>query len=206
MAQCSVPASNRRRLFWATQPDACGTSDICGAGCGIPGLSRSSSGGWDCAPGCQCCPPATVDPSCPDQIGERQQVTISTDQWLRGLVINMLMTDGRMPDTACGYRPGAQGGHWSSSYIEAGPAEVGTLIRAVPTGGRIQDSVNLATSYARATLQRLIERGVALDISVVGVYLGGMKMRLDIDVIGRRSDSAKVGISGQRVANGWVWS
>lgn len=204
MATCQVPAGSRRRLFWATQPSACGTRQTCGYECGIPGLSYSKGSLYDCNDGAFGCPPATERPEClpDDAIGPR---SILTTDWVRGLIINMLMTDGKLPDIPCGYRPGGQGGHWSSSYIEQGSPEIGTLMRTVDAVGRVQDSVSLIASFAKATLQRLVQRGVALAVEVTGVYLGSGKMRLDIIVSGRNGDEARVGIDAARTTNGWVW-
>lgn len=203
MVTCQTPAGSRRRLFWATQPDGCGSNPVCGYQCGVPGLAYAKSYLYDCNPNALPCPPATNNPACPpDTLGPR---SISTDEWVRGLIINMLMTDGRSPDTPCGYRPGSQGGHWSSSYIETGPTDIGTLMRTVPPVGRVQETVTLVSSYAKATLQRLIARGVAATVDVNGVYLGEGRMRLDITVIGRGGDTTRVGIDGARLTNGWVW-
>jgi len=179
MAICSVPAATRRKLFWATQPDACGSNEVCGAECGSPGLSFITS---------------------------QQGKTISNQEWVRGLVINMLMTDGKKQDTECGYRPGSQGGHWSESYIESGPATVGTLLRSVPATGRILDGVNLITALAQSTLDRLVARGVAYKVDVTSRYLGGSKMQLDISVFGRGTENTYVGVSVTRLVNGWVWN
>jgi len=179
MAICSVPVATRRKLFWATQPDACGSNEICGADCGSPGLSFINS---------------------PD--GK----TISTADWLRGLVINMLMTDGKLNDSECGYRPGSQGGHWSESYIETGPATVGTLMRSVPATGRINDGVNMIAAMAQSTLQRLIARGVALKVEVTSRYLGNGRMQLNVEIFGRGNESVNVGINAARIINGWVWN
>lgn len=79
--------AGRRKLFWATKADACGTQSRCGAACGTPGLVLGS---------------------------DRK---IETDEWVQGLAINILMTDARAPDNECGYRPGGQGGHWSESFM-----------------------------------------------------------------------------------------
>lgn len=204
MATCQIPAGSRRRLFWATQPAACGSSAVCGYECGSPGLSYTKSSLYDCNDGAFGCPPATERPEClpDDSIGPR---SIVTTDWVRGLIINMLMTDGRLPDQPCGYRPGGQGGHWTSSYIEEGNPEIGTLMRTVPPAGRVQDNVALVASFAQATLDRLLARGVALAVEVEGVYLGNGKMRLDIVVRGRGGEESRVGIDGARVSNGWVW-
>lgn len=205
MAVCQTPAGSRRRLFWSTQPDACGSEEVCGAGCGVPGLSYTSQTNSTCGSGCQCCPPATVNLNCPDQYVGTRQTGIATNDWLRGLIINMLMTDGRLPDTQCGYTPGSQGGHWSSSYIASGPTDVGTLMRSVPAFGRVNDQVNMVKSYAQATLERLVERGVAFSVTTEAKYLGNMRMQLDVTVLGRKDGEAKVGITGARLTNGWVW-
>lgn len=205
MATCLSPAGSRRKLFWATQPSACSDRQVCGYECGAPGLSYTTEAGYDCNDQCRCCPPASVDPNCPEHADAVRSTSIATNDWLRGLIINMLMTDGRKPDRECGYRPGTQGGHWSSSYIETGPADIGTLMRDLPEVGRINESINLVVAYARATLERLVQRGVALSVEVTGNYLGGGRMQLDIEVTGRTDGVARVGLSGARVSNGWVW-
>lgn len=177
MDNCISPPGSRRRLFWATQPDACGSEERCSLNCGDPGLEFNEDGNG-----------------------------FSTENWIRGLIINMLMTDGRKDDTACGFKPGAQGGHWSSSYIESGPPDIGTLIRDIPPTGRVNDHVLLVVAYARATLERLVSRGVALSVDVSGAYVGDGRINLDIIVNGRRDDETRVGLSGSRMENGWIWS
>lgn len=178
MAVCSVPAATRRKKFWATQPDSCGRNEVCGNECGQPGLLFMASG---------------------------TSKTISTDAWLRGLIINMLMTDGKSPDTPCGYRPGSQGGHWSESYISNGPASVGTLLRRVPPTGSMNESMALIVAFAQETLGRLVSRGVAEVITVAGKYLGQGRMQLDVTVQGRGNENVNVGVIAKRLANGWVW-
>lgn len=178
MASCGSSPLGRRNLFWATQPGACGDTAVCGSDCGHPGLE-----------------PLT------DSAGA---VTLSTDNWLQGLVINMLMTDGRRPDQACGYAPGGQGGHWSASYMSADTG-LGTLLRTATTVGRVQQLTALITSYAQSTMQRLVTRGVAVDVSVDGSYLGEGKYQLDIIIVGLHNTVTRVGLSGARLANGWVW-
>lgn len=200
--KCAAPTQQRRRLFWTTQPDSCGSNIVCGAECGRPGLTLNPTTDACSVPG-SCFPPAT-QPGCEPIIGTQR--TFATNDWLRGLVINMLMTDGRTTDNACGYRPGSQGGHWSESYMNGGQGEVvGTLLRTIPPTGRIQDSINLIVAYAKASLQRLVERGVAIAVEVEGVYRGGGRMELNVKVTGRNDGIANVGVSGVRLSNGWVW-
>lgn len=199
--KCAAPTQERRRLFWTTQPDSCGSNTVCGAECGRPGLTLNPTD--DCAPSGSCLPPAS-QPGCEPIVSTQR--TFATHDWLRGLIINMLMTDGRETDTACGYRPGSQGGHWTESYMNGGQAGiVGTLLRTIPHTGRIQDSINLIVAYARATLQRLVERGIAISVDVEGIYRGGNRVELNVSVIGRRDGTANVGVSGVRLSNGWVW-
>jgi phage gp46-like protein len=115
------------------------------------------------------------------------------------------MTDGKEPDKACGYLPGAQGGHWSESYI-ATEATVGTLVRALPTTGTIAESVATVAAYAEATLYRLVARGVASSVEVVASYAGNMRVAVNVIVYGTNGEvSARVGLSSTRLANGWVW-
>lgn len=194
---CTIPAITRRRTFWATQPDACGSNEVCGADCGIPGLSFTDTS--NCATGCQ----PTVDPSCGPFSQPR---SIASTDWMRGLIINMLMTDARNPDRACGYRPGAQGGHWSESYISGGPSGVGTLMRTAGANGSTSESVNLIRAYAVATLEKLIGRGVASAVDVTAKYIGDGKMSLEIVVSGHGDGDVRVGLSGARLQNGWVWN
>lgn len=179
MANCAETVNSRRKLFWATQPDACGSETVCGFDCGSPGLSL---------------------------IDQEGGTTIATDNWIRGLVINMLMTDGKEPDAPCGFRPGSQGGHWSSSYIDEGPTDIGTLMRTVPSSGTVNETVALVGAYAKATVQRLVERGVALSVDVQASYAGLGKVSLAITINGQGGDTAKVGLSGSRSENSWLWS
>lgn len=200
MTSCLTPLQTRRRLFWSTQPDSCGDYDICGYNCGKPGLSYEDDQGNKC--GCECCPPATVDPSCLPFASN--QITIATNDWLRGLIINMLYTDGRKEDTPCGYAPGSQGGHWTESYINT---KIGTLLRDLPLSGSITEQLNLVAAYAQSSLQRLVDYGVATSVEVKATYQGGLTALLDIQVFGRGGvGNARVGISGQSSPNGWVWN
>lgn len=199
MNNCPNPPVSRRRLFWATQPDACGVNVLCGADCGVPGLVYATDPSDSCGIACD----NTIDPACdPTEAAS----TISTANWLQGLVINMMMTDGRLPDNACGYRPGSQGGHWSESYIEGTTPTIGTLVRTVSPMGRTDDLVNEIVAYAQATLARLVEYGVALSVNVEGSYLGSGRMMLEVIIYGRDDRTVKVGLVGERLANSWAWN
>lgn len=178
MVLCVESTVGRRRLFWATQPGACGVEATCTSDCGIPGFELETANG---------------------------QGSISTDDWLRGLMINMLMTDGRMADTACGYNPNGQGGHWSESYISAGDG-IGTLMRTIPPAGRVQALEAQLAAYAKQTLQKLVSRGVARSVDVVVKYVSGGNFSVNASVFGVDSRTSKVGLSAQRLDNGWIWN
>lgn len=177
MVACNTSASNRRKLFWATQPEACGSSYECGASCGKPGLGFED-----------------------DNLGNR---TLLTTDWLRGLILNMLMTDGRRLDNECGYNPNGIGGHWSESY---GGGAIGTLIRTIEPKGSINQLTALIQAHAESTMSRLVTRGVALKVNCVASYIGSGKFSLAIEVFGRNNQVSKVGLSADRLSNGWIWS
>lgn len=207
MAICESPAGSRRKLFWATQPDACGSeSSNCGLTCGIPGLVFTANSIYNDGNSCRCCLPATVNRDCEQPDTRPAQTSIATDNWVRGLIINMLMTDGKKPDTPCGYPAGTQGGHWSSSYIKTGSQEIGTLARTIKPSGRIDQQVALLGAYINATVQRLVERGVAISVDVATKYAGSGIVDCDITVIGTRGNDARVGIKAEKTSNGWVWN
>jgi phage gp46-like protein len=120
------------------------------------------------------------------------------------LVLNILYTDGRKPDTACGFRPGTQGGHWSESFRTDGQ-KIGTLVRNLPKSSSVRDSVALTRATLIADLNKLILMGVAQTINVTTEYLGGNVMAADIDIIAPDGTTARVGLTGKRNANAWVW-
>lgn len=178
MSVCTTTASaDRRKVFWATQQDACGIDPSCGFECAAPGLSLEE---------------------------QDAGTTIATNDWVRGLVLNILGTDGRKPDTACGYRPGAQGGHWSDSFRGDG-RRAGTLVRNIPTSISIRDSVALARATLEADLSKLVNMGVAQKVSVTAAYVGGNVMTATVDIVGPNGVVSRVGLTGQRSPNAWAW-
>lgn len=173
--------ANRRRRFWATQYDAqCETTTKCGTECNLAGLVRleNDSGG----------------------------ATIATTDWVQGLAINMLMTAGRRPDSPCGYAAGSLGGHWSESFDTGAGAGIGSLVLSTGASASVNETLNLVTAYARATLERMVARGVALRVNVDGEYLGANRFQITADIIGLDNTSARVGVTGERLEQGWVWS
>lgn len=204
MSICATPGgADRRRTFWTTQPGACGSEPGCVGDCGTPGLQFTTSNCGQLR--CNCCPDPAVNPECPP--GERPipSRSIVTSDWVRSLVINILMTNAKLPDTRCGYRPGAQGGHWSESFRTDGQKS-GSAIRNLPKSMGIRDSVALVRATLKADLAKLVKMGVAQSVEVTAEYLGNNLMSADIEVVGPNGTGSKVGLTGNRNGNAWAWS
>jgi phage gp46-like protein len=175
---CNLGTVNNRKFFWATQPSKGSSIDSCGSLCHKPGLELSIDGA---------------------------NATIKNEGWLRGLIINMLGTDGRKPETECGYTPGARGGHWTQSYMEGTETEVGTLLRTVDRAASTRQLAALVGAHARATLARLVARGLATNVEVEAGYGGAGRVTLDITVYGKGNQRSRVGLVGTQLKNGWAW-
>lgn len=174
---CDFINSDRRKKFWTTQPEGCGSYENCGGACGSPGLIPVDS-----------------------ESGR----TIANNDWVRGLALNILLTNGRQPSTPCGYRPGTRGGHWSDSF--RGDSQTsGSLLRTVPAKGSIRDQMKLIRSFAEADLSKLILYKVATRVEVEASYRGSNIIDLIVRIYGQNSEVTKVGITGSRLQNSWVW-
>lgn len=177
MAACSVPENRQRRVFWSTRPVSdSGQAFLCGSECAVPGLEK---------------------------VEHQDGTTISTEDWLTGLVMNMLMTSGRRTDTPCGHAPGTQGGHWSESYGQG--LTVGTLLRTVEPSARVNDVKNMVQAHASSTLSRLVSYGVANEVQVTATYAGGGVFNIEAVISGTPEGVTRVGVSGRRLENGWIW-
>jgi len=175
---CSQTQSDRRKLFWVTQPDACGEVQSCGT-CGKPGLKVIQT---------------------PD--GSR---TISNEEYVRGLAINILGTDGQKAATECGFTPGTRGGYWADSFRDDG-ASSGSLYRFMKPSGKIKDDLAVLSSVIQRDLNKLVSPyGVAISVDVTLTYIGRGAAQLDAAIVGRNGDKTKVGMIGTRLENGWVW-
>lgn len=179
MTTCFTPINGRRRIFWTTQPAACGTYQACLSDCGSTGLLSRVPEGQD---------------------GR----TFDTNDYVRGLALNILGTDGRRPDTACGYRPGARGGHWSDTFRDDG-MNSGTTIRDIPAQNSVQDSLGLIRVYLLQAMQKLVTYGVAQSVDVDVKYIGSNNFEATIKFSGNDGQTSRVGITGTRLENSWVW-
>lgn len=181
MVQCNGPVNGRRKIFWTTQPDACGFEETCAGDCGAPGLVLTI----------------------PEGVTNKGR-TIKNDNYVIGLALNMLLTDGRKDDTLCGHRPGARGGHWTDAYRDDGLWS-GTSIRYIQPQKNVNDTVKLIKLHTEATLAKLVRYGVASSVNVMVRYLGRGVIGNDIQIIGSNGISSRVGITGSRIENSWVW-
>jgi phage gp46-like protein len=177
---CTFRPRDRRKLFWSTQLDACGTTTACGDTCGDAGLRYTN------------------------QPGESAYVSISTENWIAGLIANMLFTDARKDPTLCGYRFFDVNGHWSESIADISP--IGTKMRYIDVNQPIATMVAMVASEASQTLQKLVNYGVARTVSATAQYAGSGSVRLTIDVVGIDGQNSNVNFIGQPLENGWVWT
>jgi len=176
---CVSGSQERRRRFWVTQPNACATeSDDCDT-CARPGLNLI----------------------CND-VG---QVTINTENYVTGLVLNILMTDARKPDNGCGYTPGTRGGFWADTFRTDGLGS-GSKLRQISVNNSVREIVSLAKAYAQDDLKKLVAYGVAKSVTVDAEYKGGNRVALTIIVNGQDGTVTRVGVLGERIKNSWVWS
>lgn len=131
--------------------------------------------------------------------------SIATDEQVRSLILNILLTDGRRENRVCGWRPGSQGGFWADTFRNDGFSS-GTTIRDIPASGSIQDGVNLLQAFLNRDLQRLVENGVVIDVSVDAQYAGNNRVNLTITYTGPDGTNANVGVSADRLAEQWKWA
>lgn len=186
---CNPLPEERRRVFWTTQLRNDPDDKSCNKFCGETGLQL-------------------VDPILKDPLDAEfnpgQPATILNTEWVRGLALNILGTNGRKRDTACGYKPGSLGGHWSESFAGAGAA-FGNLVYVVEPQARVSDFVKLAQEYANLALQKLVSYGVAKQVNVEATYTGNNEIHLSVDIFGVNGEHSNVGVSGRMLQNSWMW-
>lgn len=176
---CTIGATERRRTFWTTQP--CGSDQLCRNLCG-------ASYGLKFNP----------------QVGAAR--SISTADWVRGLALNILLTDGRRPDAPCGYRPGTRGGHWSDSYRSAEyQGKAGSLIATLNAHKSIADALAELRALVKFDMQKLVAYKVATSVDVAAEYLGNNAAKLTIKIFGFAGEETRVGATLTRVKNYWAW-
>jgi phage gp46-like protein len=179
MVECIIPVDGRRKIFWTTQPDACGVVQGCISECGSSGLKSHVPAG---------------------QKGR----TFYTNDYVRGLMINIIGTKGRRDDSNCGWRPGTRGGHWADTYRTDGNT-VGTGIYDIPAQTSVADCINLLRARLLHDMQKLVAYGVAQSVNVAVSYAGGNTFAVTVEAFGNDGKSSRVGLTGKRLENSWVW-
>ena len=178
-----------RRIFWATQPSACGTYNMCGVDCSIPGLVYVNAD-----------PNRSPDNSLPEDLPTR---SIETDGWLQGLILNILNTRARS-DAPCP-TPASVYGHWSESYRDDDLYIGSTMWNAAEKPHvRIADSVRAINNAVRADMGKLIAQGLAKTVEVETNYLGNNSVAVVVTVF-TATGSSKINLSGSFVSETWVW-
>jgi hypothetical protein len=186
---CIEQAIGRRRIFWTTRAEACGSYQVCGTECAIPGLSYKNVDALYPAP-----------PIFPGDAGYR---TISNDEWLQGLILNILNTRART-DARCP-TPAAVYGHWSESYRSDGLYIGSTLWNAAEKSyTRTADAVKAVRAAVLADMGKLIALGIATDVDVDAVYRGSNSVTVTV-VVTTSTGRSSINLAGSFVSETWVW-
>jgi len=188
---CLALNEGHRRIFWTTQTRVCGEYTLCGNECAIPGLEYQDSDA-----------PYPDQGLPPDQISSGYR-TIRNDNWINGLILNILNTRART-DLKCP-TPAATYGHWSESYREDNIYIGSTLWNAAEKSYvRIADSVKAIGAAIKADMNKLLAMGVADSVEVETTYRGSNSVGVVIKVFTSKGQS-KVDLSGTFVSESWVW-
>jgi hypothetical protein len=165
-----------RRIFWSTREKACGDYVVCGTTCSLPGLEYD------------------------DQVDGR---TIKTDEWLHGLVLNILNTRART-DVKCP-SPAAVYGHWSESYRDDNLYIGATLWNAAEKPYiRTADAVKAIGAAVRADTGKLIALGIATSVEVAADYRGSNSVEVLVTV-NTTTGHKIINLSGSFVSETWIW-
>ncbi|MEY9493758.1 phage GP46 family protein [Bradyrhizobium elkanii] len=174
---CLEQNVGRRRIFWTTRADACGSYILCGNECSIPGLEYENN-----------------------EVGR----TIKNDEWLRSLILNILNTRART-DIRCP-SPAAIYGHWSESYRDDG-LYIGSRLwnAAAKNYIRIADAVKAIQAAISADMAKLTVLGVADAVNVEATYRGRNQVEVIITAT-RTNDRHVLNLSGSFVSGSWAWT
>ncbi len=130
--------------------------------------------------------------------------TIKNDEWLKGLIINILNTRART-DAKCP-APSAVYGHWSESYRDDN-LWVGSRMwnAAEKPYIRILDAVNAIGAADRADMSKLVALQLCSSVDVQASYAG--RNRVDIVITAFVSRASHVlNLSGTFASDTWVWN
>jgi len=180
---CLVQQAGRRRIFWTTQPTACGEHTQCDASCSIPGLQYVDVEGDHVSPG--------IDR------------TIQNSDWLQGLILNILNTRART-DNKCP-SPAAVYGHWSESYLGDSYYIGSTLWNAAEKDyRRVGDAVNAIQVAIQADMAKLI-RLKLVDKVVVEVTYKSIGAVVVVITTFTKNVRHVVNLAGAFTSGEWTW-
>jgi hypothetical protein len=174
----------RRRIFWTTRPEVCGSYILCGIECAIPGLEYK----------------VVDDPVVGHGATGR---TIKNDEWLQSLILNILNTRART-DLRCP-SPAAVYGHWSESYRDDGLYIGSRLWNAASKSYiRVADAVKAIAAAIKSDMGKLTAQGLADSVDVDAVYRGRNRVDVTITAIVRNARHV-LNLSGTYASETWVW-
>jgi phage gp46-like protein len=174
---CLEQNVGNRRIFWTTRAQACGDYTTCGVVCSIPGLVYEDAAD--------------------------DYRSINTDDWLQGLILNILNTRARN-DVRCP-TPAAVFGHWSESYRDDGLYIGATLWNAAERSYiRTGDAVKAVEAAITADMNKLVALELADSVEVDAKPVNHRSVTVTITVT-TTAGSSKINLSGSFVSETWVW-
>lgn len=177
---CQPNLAEARRSFWATQANACGSDwDDCKLqNCGRPGL--------------RIIPAETAN-----------EATISTENWVAGLILNILFTRATNNATSCAIQPGNRGGHWTDSFTGN---QSGSTLQNLQINSSPQRAIPTLKSAIEFDLQKLISFGICDRIEAVVTYQGRGQYNVVINAYGNKAGTdTGLTLSGSTQNNMWRW-
>lgn len=172
---CNNPRSNQRRIFWTTQMCHSVRDDCVGGECGVPGILLECVNSYDC-----------------DKVGSTK--FIKNDQWLTGLIYNILYTNG-YDESRCRPFFGNAGGHWSDSFQKK---TSGSAYVYQESYGSIEDAKRDLSLKLKKDLIKLIDYGVAVSVDVLSDYRGDNVFDVTVIVTTKDGEIVRVGLEGQK--------
>jgi phage gp46-like protein len=129
--------------------------------------------------------------------------TINTDQWLRGLIINILHTRART-DLKCP-APSAIYGHWSESYRNDGLYIGSRLWNAAAKPYRsVVDAIRSIEAAIKSDMSKLVVLGLADEVEVEARDRNHNSAIVTITVITSQKRHV-LNLSGNFAAGEWMW-
>lgn len=134
---------------------------------------------------------------------EPPQRTIKNNDWLRGMILNILNTRART-DLKCP-TPAAVFGHWSESYRDDNMYIGTTLWNAAEKKYiRMADAVKAIGAAIKADVSKLVALGVADTVDVEATYRNSTRVDVVVTVT-HTTQRHVIDLSGAYTSDTWVW-